>query len=143
MLEATIEIGPNTTSVHPTVTIYGAMDEDAYETIPDGDYETHYKQWDSVESDYLSGRFRLRAMGWLPRFFSDPWEYYHPFKVYVLVSFGPGATYGDYIEATLFDSVGGDVRVSDDIENRLIEIGPGYNWDFRRGRAPFDDPDVF
>jgi hypothetical protein len=139
MVEATIEIGPNPSGLHPEVTIYAVMDEDAWESSPDGEYETYYKQWDSAESDYATGQFRLRATGWLPHFFAEPWDYYHPFKIYLIVSFGPGAEYGDYAQAELFDAVGGDVRQTDDLEQRLIEIAPGYNWEFRRGRAPFDD----
>lgn len=140
MVEAAIGIGPNPTGVHPTITIYGAMDEDADITNPDGDYETYYKQWSSVESDFSTGLVRVRATGWLPHFFADPWEYYHPFKIYVLMSFGPGADYADFATGTLFDSVGGDVRRTDDVQERLIEISPGYNWDVKPGRTPFDEP---
>jgi hypothetical protein len=133
-LDALIEVEGNESSVKPRLTLYGVMEEDAYDTDPELDYQPYTAQWDTWELPSPEGEFQVLAGGRLPLFFAQPWDSEHPFRIYMIVDFGGGCRKLDYARAILYDPRPGDERRSDVLVDRLIDFDRALRWDIRRLR---------
>jgi len=142
-VEAEFEIARNESSISPKIILYGAMEEDSYQIDPELDYQPYETQWDTLEGDEHGGIYRLRASGRLPYYFAEPYDYRHPFRIYLIVDFGSGARTLDYKRAELIDYNAGEQRSTDDVANRLIELNRSYTWEVQRvrGDRPRDSRD--
>jgi hypothetical protein len=136
-LEATVEIEGNEGGTQPNLAVMAVMEEDMYLTDP-RETQSQQAHWDTRTMAAGDGVYQLTASGYLPLFFASPWDFRHPFRLYVIVDFGPGLEQSDYVLGELMDYHNGDSRRNDNLTDRLIELDRAYKWTWNRlrGGAP-------
>ena len=132
---ALIEVGKNESSIKPRLRIYSQVEEEeSYEIDPDESFQQYSQHWDEIALPSTDGVFEVTAVGRLPYFFSRPWDFTHSFRVWAMVGFGDRHWKSDYARARLTDQGYGEARQSDKVEDRLIELSRGYQWQVRHLR---------
>jgi len=142
-INALIEIENNKSSLEPTVILFAAMDEDLYLVDPELNYQPYETHWDKHPLGYSEGVFAVKAEGRLPYYFAEPYDFNHDWRVYVIVDFGPGEETMDYVTDSLWDHNNGELRITDDLQYRLIELDRAYEWNVRRMRGGRPETDRF
>jgi hypothetical protein len=142
-VEAEVEVSNNASDVAPKLILYGMLEEDSYTVDPTYEYQPYELQWDSLTADGQNGVWRIAANGHLPLYFAQPYDFRHPFRIYMIVDFGGQARTIDYERAELLDYDSGEQRKSDEVTDRLIELDRSYSWEVRqmRGEKPHTSRD--
>ena len=140
--EAIIDIEENDGEAQPKLIVMAVMEEDMYDTDP-GRAQSQQAHWDSRSVRGDDGVYRLTASGYLPLFFQNSWDFRHPFRLYVIVDFGPSYETEDYALGQLVDYHNGDSRRSDNLTDRLIELDRAYKWTWDRLRGGTPDTGRF
>lgn len=142
-VEVTVEIEDNPAGASPTVVLMAVMEDDIYVTDPELDTQAYTEHWDAKKLSYGEGVIRVRAEGFLPLFYAEPFRFHHDFRVYAIVDFGPGATTTDYASAEVIDFDTGDHRRSEEVRPRLVELERAYKWEADRLRGDRPEPRRF
>lgn len=142
-IEALIEIGSNESSVEPQLIVFAMMEDDAFLIDPELNYQPYSAHWDRLTVPWQEGVFEVRARGHLPYFFAEPYNYFHDWRIYVILDFGPGEVTSDYIDGQLQDGNAGEHRATDELSERLIELDRAGSWEVRRLRGGRPDTGRF
>jgi hypothetical protein len=131
MVELIFGVSENPAQLQPRVIVLASMvEDDSYSgyDLPEQMYEEHYDTKTIPDLEDGVGRRRVVLRGTMPRAFAEPWNNFHPFRIYAAIDFGSGPRVVEEVEGEVFDYQPGEDKRNDDPRLRLVNLSRSNSW---------------
>lgn len=129
VVDLTLSVSGNETGLDPRLRLLAVMEDDLWFLDPEDPDISPGPNWSEAWLHGGQGQWRVWARGRMPRYFDRAYDYYHDFRIYAFVSFGENSQRVlKQVSGTLTDPDNGELRVTDNIMERLVEISAAGHW---------------
>lgn len=140
VIDLTVSVSGNETGLDPRLRLLAVMEDDLWFFDPEDPDISPGPNWSEAWLRGEEGQWRVWARGKMPRYFDRAYDYYHDFRIYAFVSFGDNdQRVLKQVSGTLTDPDNGELRVTDNVLERLVEISAAGHWNISRLRGPEED----